>query len=140
MRWYEDKRIEDFDWKQFVNENKEHFPLIYNACQKSGYFLNYSYPIIVRIYKDQEFKHPTGIAIYEFKTKKPEHIHIYALEVYDQERLHGNGRQLLNSFYETADRISLSCLPEVRIFYEKQGFQEQGECRMMWHKGETRNV
>ena len=137
MRWYEDSWIGAFDWRKFVNENKEHFPLIYDMCNKNAYYELFSWTIMVRIFRDQEIDHPTGIVIYDERNKN--NFHIYALEVYDQDRLKGNGRYLLKSFLEKGDKVSLSCLPDVRTFYEKQGFKEQGECKMIWTRGGNGN-
>lgn len=138
MRWHEDKWFGSMsrdELHKFVADNKEHFPLIYDMCEKNAYFEKFSACMFIRIYKNQELDHPTGIVIYD--TLEKEKYHIYALEVYDQERLKGNGRYLLKSFLEKADIISLSCLPETKVFYEKLGFKEREELEMVWKRGQN---
>jgi len=128
MRWYEEKQYT----KEFFEQlDKENYPLTTDMCSKNHYELS-SWMIVVREFKDQEIPYTTAIVIYrEIDNKK---IHIFSLEVHKKLRLNNNGRRLLNKFKEDYDEITLSTLPESRLFYEKLGFVEQEENQMIWRR------
>lgn len=128
MRWYTEQQYpNDF----YEHLDKENYPLTADMCSKNRYEL-LSWMIIVRIFHDQEIPYPTAIVIYrEIDLKK---IHIFSLEVHKNLRLNNNGRKLLDKFKEDYDEITLSTLPESKLFYVKLGFIEQEENQMIWRK------
>lgn len=128
MRWLEEKQYT----KEFFEQlDKENYPLTADMCSKNRYELS-SWMIVVREFKDQEIPYTTAIVIYrEIDNKK---IHIFSLEVHKNLRLNNNGRRLLNKFKEDYDEITLSTLPESKLFYEKLGFVEQEENQMIWRR------
>ncbi len=139
MRWHEDKWIGEFDWRKFVDDNKEHFPLIYAACQKHGYFMFYSWSIMVRIYKNQEIDHPVGIAIYDERAKKD--VHIYVINAYNVSEVNNDeNRYLLKSFLEKSNKVEVDCCSTDEVeFYAKRSFKLQNECKLAWIRGGNGN-
>lgn len=126
MQWLEDKIYT----KEFLETlDKDNFPLTYQMCTKNKFDTG---SIIVRKLINQEIAYPIWIAIYE--ERKPEQFHIYSIEVHPKHRLKDYGRKLLDKFKETAEQISLCSLPESKLFYEKQGFVEQEENRLIWKR------
>ena len=126
MQYLEDKVYT----KEFLKTmDKETFSLTYQMCSKNKFDTG---SIYVRQLKNQEIDHPLLIAIYE--ERKPKEFHIYSLEVHPTHRLQYIGQKALSKFKEKADVITLCSLPESKIFYEKQGFVEQEENRLMWRK------
>lgn len=139
MRYYEDKWIGEFNFKQFVDENKDNFPLLYSECQKRGYFMFCSWTIMVRIYKDQELDHLTGVVIYDERAAND--FHIYVLNSYNATTTDDDRhRYLLKSFLEKANNISVSCNScEDVVFFSKRRFRLQNECNLKWTRGKNGN-
>ena len=139
MRYFENKWIGEFNFKQFVDENKEHFPLLYAECQKRCYFMLYSWSIMVRIYKVQGIDHPTGVVIYDERAAND--FHIYVLNSYNATAPDDDGnRHLLKSFLEKANKISVSCKSNEEVaFFSKRSFKLQNECNLTWIRGKNGN-
>lgn len=128
MRWYDEQQY-PIDFLDKLD--KENYPLTVDMCSKNRYELS-SWMIIVRTFHDQEIPYPTAIVIY--REIDPKKIHIFSLEVHKKLRLNNNGRKLLDKFKEQYDEITLSALPESKLFYVKLGFVEQGDNQMIWRK------
>ena len=129
MQWLDDKVYT----KEFLETlDKETFPLTYQMCSKNKFDTG---SIIVRKLINQEIDYPIWIMIYE--ERKPKEFHIYSFEVHPKHRLHDYGRKALTKFKEIANVITLCSLPESKIFYLKQGFEEQEENRFKWQRNEN---
>ena len=128
MQWLDDKVYTN----EFLETlDKESFPLTHRMCTKNKFDTG---SIIVRQLKNQEIEHPIYIIIYE--ERKLKEYHIYSIEVHPNCRLQDYGRRALNKFKETADVITLCCLPEIKLFYKKLGFTEMDDngLRLIWRK------
>jgi GNAT superfamily N-acetyltransferase len=126
MRFYEDEPYRS----KFLEElDKESFPLTFDMCNKNDYTQGNK---VVRQFINQEISYPLAIVIWE--EVSPKEIRIYSLEVHKKFRLQDYGRHILTKFKEFYKLISLSSLPDAKIFYEKMGFVEQKENQMIWRK------
>lgn len=112
--------------KLFKQINKDDFSMTYDMCSKNDYS-----NCKVRMLVSQEIWHPLAIVI--FKETNGE-ITIYSFEVHPEHKLTNVGRRMLTHFKENAKLITLCSLNESKIFYEKLGFVEQEENRMIWRK------
>lgn len=139
MRYYEDKCINLLDdWRKFVDDNKEHLPLLYEACQKNNYF-KCAYSLHVRFYLSQEIDHPIGIAVYdEYENNK---YFIYVLNAWDSKVINtSDNRRLLNSFLEKANSIEVTCTNDNELkFYSDRCFRLPNECNLIWTRGQNGN-
>lgn len=112
--------------KLFKQINKDDFSMTYDMCSKNDYT-----NCKVRMLVSQEIWHPLAIVI--FKETNGE-ITIYSFEVHPEHKLTNVGRRMLTHFKENAKLITLCSLNESKIFYEKLGFVEQEENRMIWRR------
>jgi GNAT superfamily N-acetyltransferase len=126
MRFYED---EPYRAKFLEELDKESYPLTFDMCNKNDYTQGNK---VVRQFINQEIPYPLAIIIWE--EVAPKEIRIYSLEVHSKYRFQDYGRHILTKFKEVYRLISLSSLPDAKIFYEKMGFVEQEENQMIWRK------
>lgn len=124
MRMVTDKEYSTDLFKQI---KKEDFALTYDLCNKNDYT-----GCRVRMLVSQEVWHPLAVVIY--KEENPGEIKIFSFEVHPEHRLTNIGRRMLTNFKENANIVSLCSLTESKIFYEKLGFEEYGETRMIWRR------
>lgn len=122
MKW-----LEDIVYTNEFTESldKYCFPFTYQMCSKNKFDTG---SVIVRKLVSQEIDHPLAIVIYE---ERPDNaVYIYSIEVHN--KCQGNGRKLIENFKEKYDKITLRSLPEAKLFYIKQGFEECEKNRMVW--------
>ena len=122
MKW-----LEDIVYTNEFTESldKYCFPFTYQMCSKNKFDTG---SVIVRKLVSQEIDHPLAFVIYE---ERPDNaVYIYSIEVHN--KCQGNGRNLIENFKEKYDKITLRSLPEEKLFYIKQGFEECEENRMVW--------
>ena len=126
-----DKWIGQFDFKLMVDMLKDDFSLTYDMCKKNGYFLIFSWMIFTRLYYNENNK-IIGIAI--FDTRTPKHFHIYSFEIKKNYQLKGHGTKFIKTFIDNCKEVTLSSLPESKIFYQKIGFDEREENQMVYRR------
>lgn len=119
----------DNDYSHFLLKQikKEDFALTYDMCSKNDYT-----GCKVRMLVSQEVWHPLAVIIY--KETGDKEITIYSFEVHPEYRNTNIGRRMLTKFKEYANLITLCSLVDAKIFYEKLGFEEQEETRMIWRR------
>ena len=123
------RMVLDNDYSPFLLKQikKEDYALTYDMCNKNDYT-----GCKVRMLVSQEVWYPLAVIIY--KETGDKEITIYSFEVHPEHRITNVGRRMLTKFKENANMITLCSLVEAKIFYEKLGFQEQEESRMIWRR------
>lgn len=123
------RMVLDNDYSPFLLKQikKEDYTLTYDMCSKNDYT-----GCKVRMLVSQEVWHPLAVIIY--KETGDKEITIYSFEVHHEYRNTNIGRRMLTKFKENANMITLCSLVDAKIFYEKLGFQEQEESRMIWRR------
>lgn len=123
------RMVLDNDYSPFLLKQikKEDFALTYDMCSKNDYT-----GCRVRMLVSQEVWHPLAVIIYKETCDKE--ITIYSFEVHPEYRNTNIGRRMLTKFKENSNMITLCSLVDAKIFYEKLGFEEQEETRMIWRR------
>lgn len=112
------------DWDDIANTM---FPLTNEMCEKNDYSNMNNKVYMDKLYINNSLY---GICIYSFHNKE---LIIYSFEISANSRYLGIGKIFLNYYLNKYNIVRLSCLPDVKIFYEKCGFIETEDCRMVYY-------
>jgi hypothetical protein len=77
-----------------------------------------------------------SVAIYQENAE--DSIQVFSFEVTSDCHLLDFGTNAMNELKKGYKFISLNSLPESKIFYEKQGFEPNGENSYIWRRHDTR--
>ena len=110
------------------------FPLTHAMCDKNDYENLEGEDVLVML--QVRYGKLMSVAIYQ-ETAEGE-IHVFSFEVTSDCHLLDYGTIAMNELKKGYKFITLNSLPESKIFYEKQGFEPNGENSYIWRRNDTR--
>lgn len=110
------------------------FPLTHAMCDKNDYENLEGSDVLVML--QVRYGKLMSVAIYQEDTE--DSIRVFSFEVTSDCHLLDFGTNAMNELKKGYKFISLNSLPESKIFYEKQGFEPNGENSYIWRRHDTR--
>lgn len=112
----------------------EKFQLTHAMCEKNDYENLSGTDVLVMM--QVRYGKLMSVAIYQENAE--DSIRVFSFEVTADCRLMDYGTNALNELKNGYKFITLNSLPESKIFYEKQGFEPNGENSYVWRGNDTR--
>lgn len=110
------------------------FPLTHAMCDKNDY--EHLDGIDVLVMLQVRYGKLMSVAIYQEESE--DSIKVFSFEVTSDCHLLDYGTNAMNELKKGYKFITLNSLPESKIFYEKQGFEHNGENSYIWRRHDTR--
>ena len=110
------------------------FPLTHAMCDKNDYENLDGSDVLVML--QVRYGKLMSVAIYQENAE--DSIQVFSFEVTSDCHLLDFGTNAMNELKKGYKFISLNSLPESKIFYEKQGFEPNGENSYIWRRYDTR--
>jgi hypothetical protein len=110
------------------------FPLTHAMCDKNDYENLEGDDVLVML--QVRYGKLMSVVIYQ-ETAEGE-IRVFSFEVTSDCHLLDFGTNAMNELKTGYKFITLNSLPESKIFYEKQGFDPNGENSYIWRRHDTR--
>ena len=110
------------------------FPLTHAMCDKNDYENLEGSDVLVML--QVRYGKLMSVAIYQEDAE--DSIKVFSFEVTSDGHLLDFGTNAMNELKKGYKFISLNSLPESKIFYEKQGFEPNGENSYIWRSNDTR--
>lgn len=110
------------------------FPLTHAMCDKNDYENLDGSDVLVML--QVRYGKLMSVAIYQENAE--DSIQVFSFEVTSDCHLLDFGTNAMNELKKGYKFISLNSLPESKIFYEKQGFEPNGENSYIWRRHDTR--
>lgn len=110
------------------------FPLTHAMCDKNDYENLDGSDVLVML--QVRYGKLMSVAIY--REDAEDSIRVFSFEVSSDCHLLDYGTNAMNELKKGYKYITLNSLPESKIFYEKQGFEPNGENSYIWRRNDTR--
>lgn len=126
--------INRFRQKIIDGISAEKFPLTHSMCDKNDYENLTGEDVLVML--QVRYGKLMSVAIYQ--ETEEDTVRVFSFEVTSDCRLLDFGTNAMNELKKGYKFITLNSLPESKVFYEKQGFEPNGENSYIWRRHDTR--